>query len=221
MSFSEFKNPPESSVDAELWKLAIATDEFEGYAHPHASRIAIIADEVAQLFNLAPHDRFSLRQAALVHDLGEAVMNRDYIKRSSVLTEEERLDLMRHPVIGEQEAAKKGLDRAVQLTVRWHQEWWNGEGYPDGLRREQIPLTARILRVVDAYAALTDHRPHSPAVSVEDARLHLKQWAGLEFDPKVVWAFLSLPAIDELQSFSDLLPFSSENQRLIEENGGW
>jgi HD-GYP domain-containing protein (c-di-GMP phosphodiesterase class II) len=183
-------------------ELATATDEFEAYAHPHAARIAKLADEVAKLFNLARRDRLSLRVAALAHDLGEAAMKRDYIRRAGALNDEERLDLMRHPVIGEQEAAHYGADRGAQLLVRWHQEWWNGAGYPDALRREQIPLGARILRVADAYASLTDARPYRPARTVEEARQHLSEWAGLEFDPRVVQAFLSLNSIPELDSFA-------------------
>ncbi|HUQ32009.1 MAG TPA: HD domain-containing phosphohydrolase [Pyrinomonadaceae bacterium] len=183
-------------------RLAAAADDFEGYAHPHAARIAKLADAVAKLFHLAQHDRASLKIAALAHDLGEVAMERDYIKREGALTEDERLDLARHPVIGEQEAARAGADRGAQLLVRWHQEWWNGSGYPDALHREQIPLGARILRVADAYAALTDARPYRPAQAESRAREHLEMWAGLEFDPRVVRAFLSLPAMPELKSFA-------------------
>ena len=183
-------------------RLASAADEFEAYAHPHATRISRLADEVAKLFHLGRHDRFSLRIAALAHDLGEAAMERDYIKRAGVLNEEERLDLARHPVISEQEAARAGADRGAQLIVRWHQEWWNGAGYPDALRGDEIPLPARILRVADAYSALTDARPFRPARTVEEARRHLAEWAGLEFDPRVVRAFLSLGPLVELQSYA-------------------
>jgi HD-GYP domain-containing protein (c-di-GMP phosphodiesterase class II) len=183
-------------------RLAAASDEFEGYAHPHAARIARLADAVAKQFHLAQQDRASLKLAALAHDLGEVAMERDYIKRAGPLAEEERLDLARHPVIGEQEAARAGADRAAQLLVRWHQEWWNGAGYPDALRGEQIPLGARILRVADAYAALTDARPFRPARTEEEAREHLTNWAGLEFDPRVVRAFLALPQIPELNSYA-------------------
>lgn len=183
-------------------RMAAATDEFEGYAHPHASRIARIADELAQKFHLAMRDRASLRLAALAHDLGEVAMERDYIKRGGPLSQDERLDLWRHPVIGEQEAGRAGADRGAQLLVRWHQEWWNGCGYPDALRREQIPLAARILRVADAYAALTDDRPFRPALTVEEARRHLMDWSGLEFDPRVVRAFLSLGPLEELRSYA-------------------
>ncbi len=187
-----------------LVKLAHKIDEFEAYLHPHAERIQRIAELLAENLELPKSDQSALRQAALVHDLGEMVMNRDYIKRGGMLSEDERLDLMRHPVFGEQEAAKLGLSRQVQLLVRWHQEWWNGEGYPDALRREQIPIAARILRVADAYAALTDHRPYSPAVAAEAAKAHLAQWAGLEFDPRVVAALLRLPCdAPALQSFDE------------------
>ncbi|HUQ33898.1 MAG TPA: HD domain-containing phosphohydrolase, partial [Pyrinomonadaceae bacterium] len=169
-------------------RLAAAADDFEGYDHPHAARIAKLADAVAKLFHLAQHDRASLKIAALAHDLGEVAMERDYIRREGSLTEDERLDLARHPVIGEQEAARAGADRGAQLLVRWHQEWWNGAGYPDALHHEQIPLGARILRVADAYAALTDARSYRPAQTVNEARRHLEMWAGLEFDPRVVRA---------------------------------
>ena len=183
-------------------RLAAASDEFEGYAHPHAARIARLADAVAKQFHLAQQDRASLKLAALAHDLGEVAMERDYIKRAGPLTEDERLDLARHPVIGEQEAARAGADRAAQLLVRWHQEWWSGAGYPDALRGEQIPLGARILHVADAYAALTDARPFRPARTEDEAREHLVNWAGLEFDPRVVRAFLALPQIPELNSYA-------------------
>jgi HD-GYP domain-containing protein (c-di-GMP phosphodiesterase class II) len=185
-----------------LTELSAAIDEFEGYAHPHGKRIAVISEALAEKFNFGSQDCLTLRQAALVHDIGELVMNREYIKANRLLREEERLDLQRHPVIGEQETAKRGLSRAVQLLVRWHHEWWNGTGYPDALEREQIPLAARILRVSDTFCALTDSRPFSNAISTEEAKRYLIEWSGIEFDPKVVKAFLSLENMVELQSFA-------------------
>jgi HD-GYP domain-containing protein (c-di-GMP phosphodiesterase class II) len=183
-------------------RLAAVTDEFEAYAHPHAERIASLSDALAKLFNLGRADRASLRIGALAHDLGEASMKRDYIRRAGALNGEERLDLARHPVIGEQEAARAGADRAAQLIVRWSHEWWNGGGYPDALRREQIPLGVRIFRVADSYCALTDDRPFRRAGTEEEARRHLAQWAGIEFDPQVVRAFLTLHGLPELRSYA-------------------
>ena len=183
-------------------QLARTTDKFEKYENPHAQRIAVIADEIAQDFHLARHDRGSLYAAALLHDLGEVAMERDYIQATGPLSQEERFDLSRHPVIGEREASRVGADRAAQLLVRWHHEWWNGAGYPDALRREEIPLAARILRVADAYASLTDARPFRRAFTREQARRELRDRAGIEFDPGVVSVFLALEGLPELESFA-------------------
>ena len=187
----------EAELNERVMKIAGATDEFEGYVNPHATRIAALADELAQKFNLASHDRSSLRQAALLHDIGAAVMNRDYIKTNRMLREDERVDMQRHTVIGEQETAKRGLNRAVQLLVRWHHEWWNGSGYPDALEHAEIPFAARILRVADTFCAMTADRPHRAALSETEARRYLIEWAGIEFDPKVVKAFLALEVVKE------------------------
>jgi HD-GYP domain-containing protein (c-di-GMP phosphodiesterase class II) len=183
-------------------QLAAAADRFEQYANPHAVRIAAIADRIAETFHMAPHDRKSLRTAAHMHDLGEVAMEREYIQRAGSLTDEEKIDLARHPVIGEQEAARASADRAVQLLVRWHHEWWNGSGYPDALKQNEIPLAARILRVADSYAALTDARPYRPALSEEEARRQIIEFAADEFDPTVVTVLLSIQDLEELRSFA-------------------
>lgn len=179
-------------IDEKLLNLSARVDGFEGYSSPHARRIASIADALGAHFNLASRDRVFLQQAALIHDLGEMSMNREYIGSARALSANERFDLQRHPVIGEQEAAKLGLSRGAQLIVRWHHEWWNGSGYPDCLENEQIPLAARLLRIADTYAALTADRPFRQAMSVEQARRYLIDWAGIEFDPTVVRAFITV-----------------------------
>lgn len=184
-----------------ILEISSAMDKFEGYKHPHGVRVAAIADALAEKLGLAEQDRITLRQAAFVHDIGEMSMNRDFMRVPRELTEEERLDMQRHPVIGEQEAAKVGFKRGVQLVIRWHHEWWNGSGYPDAIEREQIPIAARILRLVDTYCAMTDERPHKPAVSADTARDYIGRWAGIEFDPRVVKAFLELEGIPELASY--------------------
>jgi len=193
-----------SQFDEKLLRISPRIDEFEGYAEAHGQRIRSIADSLGAAFNLASHDRFFLEQAALVHDIGEMKMERSYIRSKHVLSVEERLDLLRHPVIGEQETAKIGMPRGVQLLVRWHHEWWNGCGYPDGLASEQSPLAARILRVADTYAALTSVRPFRTAWSIDDARKYLIEWAGIEFDPAIVKAFLAIR--EPVRSLSEVRP---------------
>lgn len=183
-------------IDDKLLDLSSKIDEFEGYAHAHGLRIAEIADALGARFKLSMHDRTMMQQAALIHDIGEMTMNRGYIHEHRVLRIDERLDLQRHPVIGEQETAKLGLPRAVQLLVRWHHEWWNGSGYPDAIEGEQIPLAARILRVADSFDAMTQDRPRRKARSFDEAIKYLVEWSAIEFDPLVVKTFLSLHNID-------------------------
>ena len=203
MSFAPAVDDQGKVANEAFLHLASATDQFERYQNAHAVRICRLADEIAKHFQMAVQDRQSLRNAALLHDLGEAAMDRDYIHRAGPLTDIERIDLSRHPVIGEQEVARVGADRAVNLIVRWHHEWWNGSGYPDALSREEIPLAARILRVADSYAALTDARPFRAAWTAENARKEIVAGAGIEFDPGVVRAFLSLESMRELDSFAN------------------
>jgi len=178
-----------------LLNLARSMDEFEGYAAGQASRVAWIADALAEKLGVASRDREFLEQAALLHDIGEMRMAREYIRANHALTAHERLDLERHPVIGEQEIAKLELPKSTQLIVRWHHEWWNGSGYPDHLETEQIPLSARILRVADSYCSLTADRPWRRAMSDDAARRHLAEWAAIEFDPAIVLTFrdITLP----------------------------
>ena len=201
----------ESHFDERLLEISSQMDRFEGYTHAHGLFVAEISDSIGRRLNITAHDRFFMQQAALIHDLGEMAMDRDYIREHRTLTDAEKIDLERHPVIGEQEAAKRGLSRGVQLLVRWHHEWWNGDGYPDRLVGEQIPLTARILRVADTFSALSGARPFRPAMSEDEARKHLAEWAGLEFDPKVVAAFLSLDRQPEKEDTGSAGPLAASN----------
>jgi HD-GYP domain-containing protein (c-di-GMP phosphodiesterase class II) len=195
--------------DEQLLALSSKIDEFEGYKHAHGLRIGEIADAIGQRFGMSVHDRYFMQHASLLHDIGELVMNRSYIRESRTLSEIERLDMVRHSVIGEQEAAKRGLSRGVQLLIRWHHEWWNGNGYPDRLQGERVPLGARIIRVADSFAALTDDRPRRAARTNSEARQFISEYAGIEFDPKVVKIFLEisadlvseLPAIDQVAGY--------------------
>ncbi len=180
----------ERALGERLRKLAAETDQLEGYQHPHAERLARLVEAVGQHCGLYGTDLTALKFAALAHDLGERKLKREYLRRPSKLNWEEQLDLWRHPILGEQEAQLLKLSREVQLLVRWHHEWWNGTGYPDGLAGAAIPLGARILRAVDTWCALTADRPYRGAYDHETAEQKLLEQTGLECDPQVVKALL-------------------------------
>jgi GNAT superfamily N-acetyltransferase len=189
----------ERSLTERLRKLSTETDIIEGYKQPHSLRMAALAEAIGQRLGLHSIDLTALKFAALAHDLGERKMRRDYLQRPSALNWEEQLDLWRHPIIGEQEAQELKLPRQSQLLVRWHHEWWNGSGYPDGLAATAIPLGARILRVIDTYCALTSERPYRGAYDAVAAEQTLAEQAGIECDPRVVKALLAHLAEERLE----------------------
>lgn len=188
LNFSDAERP----LGERLLKLAAETDRIEGYREPHSNEIARLAEKLGQRLGLHGPDLSALKFAALAHDLGERSMKRDYLLRPGSLTWEEQLDLWRHPIIGEQAAAELKLPRLSQLLIRWHHEWWNGQGYPDGLAGTAIPLGARILRVIDTYCALFANRPHRGKLELPIIEQFIADQAGVEADPQVAKEFLAL-----------------------------
>lgn len=177
---------------------AALTDSFEQYRRPHAVRIAEVAGELAASFGFDETARQDIRQAALLHDVGERQLNLHFLKLERPLTFLERQELWRHPVVGEQFAVQNGYSAAVSLLIRWHHENWDGFGYPDGLQGEAIPLAARILRVADVWCALTADRPFRAAHRAVEAAEMLKRMAGFELDPLVTARLLAHPDVREM-----------------------
>ncbi len=188
LTFSEAEKP----LGDRLLKIAVETDRVEGYSEPHAIAIARMAEKIGAMMGLHGIDLTALKFAALAHDLGERAMKRNYLLRPGQLRWEETLDLWRHPILGEQAAGELKLSRQSQLLIRWHHEWWNGQGYPDGLAGETIPVGARILRAVDSYFALASDRPHRSRFDRLEAEQVIADLAGIEFDPWIAKLLLAI-----------------------------
>lgn len=188
------KIDPEESKISSLLKLAHSIDQFEQYTRPHASQMAHLAETLALRVGISGVDLDAIKLAALLHDIGELSIDWPGVRSSGNLDFNFRIELWRHPIIGEQLLAKRGLSRQAQLLVRWHHEWWNGYGYPDMLAGEAIPVGARILRIVDSYNALTGWRPYREAYSEIEAEEIIAASAGIEFDPYLVKTLLEMTA---------------------------
>jgi len=147
---------------------------------------------LARRMGLAETDISAIVEAARLHDIGLYAMSPSYHASPGPLSFEQRLDLWRHSVVGEQQMSKREAARHAQLLVRWHHEWWNGTGYPDQLAFEDIPIGARILRAVELYASLICERPYRPALHEAASLETLKASAGVECDPFVIAALLEL-----------------------------
>jgi putative nucleotidyltransferase with HDIG domain len=160
------------------------------YTQRHSERVTRVAIRVAEEMDCHQDEVESIRFAGLLHDIGKIGIHDVILQKPEELTEAE-FDLVKtHPIVGENIIRPLGLLPMETAIVRNHHERWDGEGYPDGLSKKDIPLLARILAVADAYDAMTSDRPYRAAKAPEEAVGELKRCAGSQFDRLVVDAFL-------------------------------
>jgi HD-GYP domain-containing protein (c-di-GMP phosphodiesterase class II) len=131
-----------------------------------------------------------LRYAAALHDIGKIAVPDAILTKPGPLTDAERRELERHPLVGEQILEPVDFLERVRPLVRHCHERWDGSGYPDGLAGDRIPLGARVIQVCDAHDAMTRHRPYRPALPADAARAEIRLFAGAQFDENVAAAFL-------------------------------
>ena len=165
-------------------------DARDPYVSGHSTQVANYATGIAVELGLSAERVEQIRQAGLLHDIGKIGIAERILHKPGGLTDEEREHFEAHATLGgEFLETSQGL-RHLAPFVRHHHEWWDGNGYPDGLRGEQIPLAARILAVSDAVEAMASDRPYHRAMSLSEIVAELRRCAGTQFDPAVVEAFI-------------------------------
>jgi putative nucleotidyltransferase with HDIG domain len=180
------------SYDATVRALADAVEARDAYTGKHAERVAAYGLALAQACGLAV-DEPQIEFGFLLHDIGKVAISDAILHKPGTLTAPE-LDVMRqHPVIGDEIVSGIDFLSEARHVVRSHHERWDGEGYPDRLARDEIPLAARVFAVADTFDALTSDRPYRAAASFADARTVIAQAAGTQFDPDVADVFRSIP----------------------------
>ncbi|MFN0278009.1 MAG: HD-GYP domain-containing protein, partial [Pyrinomonadaceae bacterium] len=158
--------------------LATAIDARDQVGLGHVQRTQIYAIGIGQILGLSESDINALRTGALLHDIGKLAVPDHILNKPDKLTPAELEKTKIHSVVGASILEKIGFDYPVVPTVKHHHEWWDGKGYPDGLKEEEIPLTARILCVADAYDTLRGARPYRPAMTRDLARQVIQDEAG-------------------------------------------
>ena len=191
-------------AEAVLFSLAASIEARDPYTRGHCERLSSYSVALADRFGLADEQRVALRRAGIVHDIGKVVVPDQILLKAGPLTAEEWQILKLHPVVGAEICAPLRTFRLVLPIIRHHHERMDGSGYPDGLKGDQIPITARILTTVDVFDALTTRRPYKQPFPVSKALEIMRDEARLgALDSTLLELFESLildPALALLRS---------------------
>jgi HD-GYP domain-containing protein (c-di-GMP phosphodiesterase class II) len=156
----------------------------------HSHRLATLARHVAERLALGPLEATEVELVAVLHDVGKLTIDPHLLDWEGPLDDAQRARIRRHTIAGEELLTEiAGLEHLANLVRATH-EAWNGTGYPDGLRGDRIPLTARIVSAADSFDAMTSDRAYRTALPRREACRRLRSGAGAQFDPRVVDALL-------------------------------
>ena len=198
---SIYRPDPWQAVRAQLPHQALPLAEvvtmITGETVDHMVRLADVSYRLGKTLGLSEEVCARLTQAAALHDVGKIIVPKMILEKHGPLTWEEQQSVMLHSQLGATMLANLNLDPAVVDAVRYHHEWWDGTGYPDGLREGQSPILAAILSVADAYDAMTNYRPYQETRTPEEALLELMTLAEVQFDPRIVDAMQALADLEE------------------------
>ena len=185
--------------------LAIAIDAKDQTTHGHVRRTQIYAKEMGRLLNVSHAESQALLAGALLHDIGKLAVPEYILNKPGKLTESEFAKMKIHPIVGAEILKRVNFPYPVEDIVRYHHEKWDGTGYPQGLKGENIPLVARIISVVDFYDATRCDRPYRVGMKREDSLALLNKMAGTAFDPRIVEMFTkNVEEFDRLIASQDI-----------------
>src|ERR1700687_40678 len=166
--------------------LALAIEAKDHTSHKHLQRVRVFAVEVAKELGFPEDEIEALRAAALLHDIGKLAIPEHIINKPGHLTPEEFEKMKIHTMVGAEILERVAFPYPVAPIVRSHHERWDGTGYPDGLKGEQIPMGARVLAVVDCLDAMSSHRQYQNAMSLDAAMEKVASMSGSPFEPRIV-----------------------------------
>jgi response regulator RpfG family c-di-GMP phosphodiesterase len=184
----------ETTYSTTLWALVAALDAREHEVSNHSQRVVRYTLAISKRLGVPERDLPELGRGALLHDIGKIGIPDAILLKPGKLTDEEWVEMKRHPQIGFEILKAIPFLGGPADVVLAHQERFDGRGYPRGLAGEQIPLGARIFAIADTFDAMTSDRPYRKKTTVEAARAEVTRCSGTQFDPRCAEAFLAIPA---------------------------
>ena len=185
-TYSELKKTYIDTIEA----LRLTVDARDEYTCGHSDRVAYFSRKVGEGFGLSSEDLELLTTAGVFHDIGKIGTADDILKKSNELTSEEYNIIKQHPLKGAHILSALSMFQNVVPLVKYHHEWVDGSGYPEGLKGDQIPFLAKILTVADAFDAMTSNRRYRNKLDISLAKQQLINGAGTQFDAAVVAVFI-------------------------------
>ncbi|SJZ82975.1 HD-GYP domain-containing protein [Selenihalanaerobacter shriftii] len=162
------------------------------YTFNHSKNVCKYSLRIGEELNLEKVTLDNLRYASLLHDIGKVSIPETILHKSTSLTEKEYIEIKKHSMIGANLLKKMNLNDEIVKGVRHHHEFINGQGYPNGLKKEGIPLIARIISIADAFDAMTSTRPYRGPLSTKKTLKELNECRGIQFDSEIVDVFINL-----------------------------
>lgn len=182
-----------------IFTLAQVVEAKDAYTEGHLRRLRRYGQRLAEACHLDELEVSAVEYGGILHDIGKIGISEAVLLKPGPLTDEEMNEMKCHPEIGERIIAPMRFAKDVAPIIRGHHERWDGKGYPDGLRGDDIPIGARIIAIADAYDAMTTNRPYRAALSDAEAVERLGAARGTQLDPHLLDVFLALLAAGELQ----------------------
>jgi putative nucleotidyltransferase with HDIG domain len=190
----------EKDTKEALFQLADILDARDPYTHGHSLRVGEYAEKLALAMGLSGDDAHLIYLSGRLHDIGKCAVRNEVLLKPAALDEAERAHMCIHPEVGFSMLNSFSLFKECAAFVRGHHERWDGGGYPDGLKGEDIPMGARVIAVADSYDAMTTTRPYRTALPQQEAFRRLREGAGNQWDRRAVAAFLGMMGADSLPS---------------------
>ncbi len=175
-----------------IFVMVKALEKFHGYTKGHSENVARCSMNLAKRLGLSEREQKRIYQAGLLHDIGKVFVPRSILDKNGSLTDEEYGEVKKHPIIGAELIEEGANLKEIASIVRYHHERWDGMGYPDGLKSEEIPLESRIMAVCDAFDAMTSDRAYRKAMNKKSALEEIEKNAGKQFDPAIVQEFFKM-----------------------------